>query len=761
MKVLTKGIPAVFLMLGSSLCSVFAFSPQGPGYEEVSLSMGGEVHEAALDEVNSRLYVSIPSLDRVTVINTNDWSIEHQLNVFPFPRGLALTQDGSTLYVAKDGVGGVEVINTSDWSRSDISISSELDSSSTWDVILGPDDENLYVSANGNSGSFAYIVQVEVNNGNAATRIAHNSSGNPTIIRCQPRFEFSPDYSSLYVSECFSPPSVYRLDMTQTGAPIVAQDDHGALVFTHHMEVSPDGSRLYLSRAWSSQDTVNGVVLDAYTLDVVDAVPPGLARFGEEPGVIFLAREPNSVDAWDLSLDTILSSLTLPCSDVNFKELVVMPEDSGFVVLMGSSVCGLVVPAPEVIGPGNILICSSDWNGSSYDSTLYEYTADGVFVDSSPIPFEVSSSPWSNNVRDLVVDQDGDLHIYHDGEPIDPTLSVLVTRSALDGEWEYHTHEGWHTGSNLSYGGIAAFGDYVFVTDNGSLGGSQIGLIRFDTRDWSSVRFSVGESYHDLTLGRDGLLYALKPYHYGLDVFDPEELTLSRSVTLSGSIFSADKRGVAVDAAGDLYFITWNEEVIHCDPEGQVLQELQLSGPNNTMDIDIDPFGNLVIGSRFGDVTVLDTSLTSASVFTMGSIQTGQSFFVAFTQGSAAGANYCSSVPNSTGEAARITAAGTHSLALNDLTLEVGPIPNNFYIFYVGSGERQVSFGNGGQLCVSDGMLRYPARLATDNTGSMDILPGDQLAPGMTARYQCWFRDPFVGPDYFNTSDGYVIQYAP
>jgi len=726
-----------------------------PGYEEVSVSVGGDAHELAHDAVNSRLYVSVPSLDRVTVINTDDWSVEQELTVFPTPRGLAVTQDGSTLYVAKDGVGGVEVINTSDWSRSDISISSELDSSATWDVILGPNDENLYVSANGNSGSFAYIVQVEVNNGNAATRIAHNSSGNPTIIRCQPRFEFSPDYTSLYVSECFSPPSIYRLDMTQAGAPIVAQDDHGALDYTEHMEVSPDGSRLYVStQGWWGN--LNGVVLDAYTLDIVDAVPPGISRFGEDPDVIFLAREPDQLNTWDLSADTIVDSLTLPCSEEDFKEVVVMPDDRGFVVLMGSTVCGLVVPTPTVIGPGNILICSSDWNGGSYDSTLYEYTADGVFVDSSPIPFEVGSSPWDDNVRDLVVDQDGDLHIYHDSG-----TAVLATRSALNGEWEYHTHGGWSTGSNLSYGGIAAFGDYVFVTDNGSSGGSQIGLIRFDTRDWSSVRFSVGESYHDLNMGRDGLLYALKPSLGGLDVFEPEELTLIRNVTLSGNAAFADKRGVVVDAAGDIYFVTWSEEVIHCNSEGEVLQEFQLSVPSSTMDLDIDPFGNLVIGSRFGDVTVLDTSLTSASVFTMGSIQTGQSFFVAFTQGSAAGANYCSSVPNSTNQAARITASGTHSLALDDLTLEVGPIPNNFYIFYVGPGEARRSFGNGGSLCVGGGMLRYPAHMATDNTGSMSVLPGEVFVAGDVARFQCWFRDPGVGPDYFNSSDGYVIQFVP
>ena len=742
-------------MLGSSLCSVFAFSPQGPSYEEVSLSMGGEVHEAALDEVNSRLYVSIPSLDRVTVINTDDWSIEHQLNVFPFPRGLALTQDGSTLYVAKDGVGGVEVINTSDWSRSDISISSELDSSSTWDVILGPDDEKLYVSANGNSGSFAYIVQVEVNNGNAATRIANNSSGNPTIIRCQPRFEFSPDYSSLYVSECFSPPSVYRLDMTQAGAPIVAQDDHGALVFTHHMEVSPDGSRLYLSRAWSSQDTVNGVVLDAYTLDVVDAVPPGLARFGDDPDVLFLAREPNSVDAWDLSSDTILSSLTLSCSDVNFKELVVMPEDSGFVVLMGSTVCGLITPDVEQpFGHGNLLVL-----GPGRD--VSEFTTDGELVNSVEVEYP-GGFPLGVGARGLVVDQHGDLHVTISGSP-----GSISSRRFDDGEWEHHFVEGW---SENGVAGIAAIGDFLFVAD-WTVEPGEGGMFRIDTRDWSSVSFGPGERIYRVTAGRDGLLYGI-PGFGSMNVYDPEDLSVVKTVNLWGPGGPGNSEGFAVDAEGNIFVVSlWDPLVFRCGPDGVVqeilnlaLIEPNLSNPQNAV---FDPFGNLLIGASVldqgGVVVMTDRNFDSVELVPIGLIGGGSlsTKEVAFVDGSAAGANYCSSVPNSTRAAARITARGSHSVASDDLTLQVGPIPNNFYIFYVGSGARETPFGNGGQLCVSEGMLRYPTRLATDNTGSMDILPGDQLAPGMTARYQCWFRDPFVGPDYFNTSDGYVIQYVP
>jgi hypothetical protein len=282
----------------------------------------------------------------------------------------------------------------------------------------------------------------------------------------------------------------------------------------------------------------------------------------------------------------------------------------------------------------------------------------------------------------------------------------------------------------------------------------------------------VDEALVGIAMGRDGLVYGLS-VGVVIYAYDPDSLEFIRSLELPFTPGLGYPRGFVVDAASHVFVVNWDGAIYECDSNGEVLRSIDLEqilgfddGDLRVQNLDLDPFGNLVIGQSYNSpgssvILNIDTNFDSASSFEVGDIQSPRPRFVTFTSGSAVGANYCSSVPNSTNEAARITATGTHSLALDDLTLEVGPIPNNFYIFYVGPGEARRSFGNGGSLCVGGGMLRYPAHMATDNTGSMSVLPGEVFSPGSVGRFQCWFRDPGVGPDYFNSSDGYVIQFVP
>lgn len=131
------------------------------------------------------------------------------------------------------------------------------------------------------------------------------------------------------------------------------------------------------------------------------------------------------------------------------------------------------------------------------------------------------------------------------------------------------------------------------------------------------------------------------------------------------------------------------------------------------------------------------------------------------------GFSYCTSSPNSTGQAALITAAGQSSVAANDVTLVASNIPpGQFGIFITSAGQAFVPLGNG-TLCVggsADPIGRFvgPGQVqaaAPDGilTLSIDLtaLPVSAfptaVQPGDTWNFQAWFRDQTgAGYDFTN-----------
>jgi len=397
-------------------------------------------------------------------------------------------------------------------------------------------------------------------------------------------------------------------------------------------------------------------------------------------------------------------------------------------------VCALALCGPTFasqIGPGNILV--------SHNEVLSEYTPSGVLVSTRSIPYPTGNHPVTESARDIVLDDAGDLHVYNG--TFDPYLSTL--RVETD-SWEHHTHPDWDTANNISYGGIAVFGSYVFVTDDQGIEG----VVRFNQEDFTAVDFA--ESFLgciDLTIGRDGLLYVLSSTERNVTVYDPESFVQIRAFLLANAV-----RGIAVDSMGEIYGASWDSRIYHFNSAGVQLNNV-FTGIGSLMDIDIDAFGNLVAGSRFGGVLLTDTSLLQLS-----NIAVGGNTFVAFASGNAPGANYCSSTANSTGAAAVVTASGSNSVSEADLVLSASPVPNSTYIFFTGADEDQTPFGNG-LRCVTNGLLRYPPRLAAGNTAVLSVFPDGNVTPGTVSRFQCWFRDPAAGGARFDTSDGYVVRF--
>jgi hypothetical protein len=222
-----------------------------------------------------------------------------------------------------------------------------------------------------------------------------------------------------------------------------------------------------------------------------------------------------------------------------------------------------------------------------------------------------------------VVDEAGRMHVFLG--TFDPSLA---TRDPVTGAWSYRTHPGLSLSNNGSYGGITAFGNYVYLPDMTTFGGEDgaNGIIRFNLADNTSQRFAEGGfEFINLARGYDGLLYALgtggSTEANRVRVYNPITMDLVRDVPLA-----SDVRGIVADAAGNMYGGSWGGQVFKFSPTGQVLDTLTVGG--NFSDIDMARDGTIVVGDWFDSVVYTDPSLDT---FRRVAARNGDSEFVAFT----------------------------------------------------------------------------------------------------------------------------------
>ena len=132
-------------------------------------------------------------------------------------------------------------------------------------------------------------------------------------------------------------------------------------------------------------------------------------------------------------------------------------------------------------------------------------------------------------------------------------------------------------------------------------------------------------------------------------------------------------------------------------------------------------------------------------------------------------ANFCLSLPNSSGQAGAITFTGSSSVAANDLVLHASACPpGQFGLFFYGSTQVFVPFGSGIR-CVGGQLFRLQPPQTVDGSGSASLAldinapanPLGQVSVGQTWNYQFWFRDPGDGGAGTNQTDGLEVTFCP
>lgn len=254
------------------------------------------------------------------------------------------------------------------------------------------------------------------------------------------------------------------------------------------------------------------------------------------------------------------------------------------------------------IHPGNLLV--------SRQGYVDEYTGAGLQIQRFIVPYPSTTNAADQN-RDLIVDENGQIQLYNG-----TFLPTLTTIDPATGNATQEAIPGWSTINNVSYGGIATFHQYAYLTDMSTAGaGDPEGIVRVDLTDGSWQRYATTQQFQDLTVGLDGQLYALDGNNPSLvREFNPITMALERNITLP----TYDFRGIAVAAKGDIFAVDWNGGLSHLDSNGNLINKLS-TGYSNLSDIDLRSDGTIALGGRFGDVVLTDTSLGAMTHFTDGS----------------------------------------------------------------------------------------------------------------------------------------------
>ena len=174
------------------------------------------------------------------------------------------------------------------------------------------------------------------------------------------------------------------------------------------------------------------------------------------------------VSPWVTSIDvTDVESLTLEIDADQVAEND--GENATFVTLTRSNTDTL---------PSNILVSVGD--------ELLEFDRDGVLIDAQAIPYGLPERPAGETARDLIVTPNGDVAVYNG------TSDVFLSRfDPNTSTWNHQAFADLSTSPSIpGSGGIAAFNQFVFLTDMNTVGGTERGLVRFNRVNARFERFA-------------------------------------------------------------------------------------------------------------------------------------------------------------------------------------------------------------------------------------------------------------------------------
>lgn len=233
-----KSILTLAFFIASQMALAISFSASADNQHVTTslIQIDSSLSDMIADPLRPYLYISDYDNNSVKIISTITDNIVKEILVGSHPTGLDISSDSSELYVAISGGSEIAVVNLS---------TQMLDrlihlSASPYDVAAGRLGR-LYVTTTEYWG-YPRIVDT-INNSEIGNISAGRSIYKKAIV------EASSDGNTLFIGETgLSPASVLKFDVSTDFPTMVLKNEHGAIGSNlMDMEVSPDGSRIYLA----------------------------------------------------------------------------------------------------------------------------------------------------------------------------------------------------------------------------------------------------------------------------------------------------------------------------------------------------------------------------------------------------------------------------------------------------------------------------------------------------------------------------------
>ncbi len=301
-----------------------------------------------------------------------------------------------------------------------------------------------------------------------------------------------------------------------------------------------------------------------------------------------------------------------------------------------------------------------------------------------------------------------------------------------DGEVELYTEAGVHMGTITHPGITRTFGIHVASNDDLWIGdipalGVDVGNVFHFARNGTFLgQFATTFEIGDLVVAPNGTIWCADRNHGLVYHLSSTGAVLSSFLT---AIIPPEFDGIALASDGTLYVSSGNStEIYHYDSAGTLLGQFPILGAS------------------------------------------GLALFLRIVGDDSPGTKYCTSNPTSTGAPADISASGSASSSVGNLTLTGAPVPNQPGIFFHASSQTQVPFGCS-YLCATGGLQRgavvsAAGGVATYTYDNSDTKHSLATFTMQTRNFQYWFRDPMgagtcTGGATFNTSNAISILVLP
>ena len=188
------------------------------------------------DAQNGIFYIPLVYENKILMVSPDPFGKTDSIMLSQRPYRIALSPDASTLYVAYSGQSTFDMFNLASKSIvRTVDVSSALNNGAIMDIYATTNGQ-LFVSGN-------RIVKVDAANGYSLQVVANNLS----FFGDRPRF-LADDGTYMYVEvSSHTPNSLFKVDISQSNAPIVLEDDHGTVSGTANAVLNPDGTKLYMN----------------------------------------------------------------------------------------------------------------------------------------------------------------------------------------------------------------------------------------------------------------------------------------------------------------------------------------------------------------------------------------------------------------------------------------------------------------------------------------------------------------------------------